>query len=96
MELNNTFKKYYDYMQEVTPKLIEAETTVDNIKHSKEWKMAYAYFQTLYNRGQLLERPTQKNGYKILLGNNIIKLSEIEDILTEEQLIQIQERLKKE
>ena len=80
-------------MMSVIPRLIEAEKTVDEIKHSKEWKTAFQYFQTLYNRGALLERPTQKNGYKIIPGNNIVKLADIEDILTEEQLAAIQERI---
>lgn len=88
------FQKHYDYMTSVTPKLIEAEKIVDEIKHSKEWKTAFQYFQTLYNRGQLLERPTQKNGYKIITGNNTIRISDIEDLLSPEQLAEIQERAK--
>ena len=93
MNNNSVFLKHYNYMQSVTPTLIEAETTVDRIKHSKEWKMAYQYFQTLYNRGQLKERPTQENGYKIIRGNSAIKISDIEDLLTEEQLAEIERRL---
>ena len=87
------YEKHYNYMMSVIPRLIEAEKTVDEIKHSKEWKTAFQYFQTLYNRGALLERPTQKNGYKIIPGNNIVKLADIEDILTDEQLAAIQERM---
>ena len=88
-----TFKKHYDYITGVAPKLIEAERTVDEIKHSKEWREAYGYFQTLYNRGHLKERPTQKNGYKIIAGRNMVSIADIEDILTEEQLQIIRERI---
>lgn len=88
------FQKHYDYMQSVIPRLIEAERTVDEIKHSKEWKTAFQYFQTLYNRGLLTERPTQANGYKIIRGTNVVKISEIEDILTPEQLEEIRKRTK--
>ena len=87
------FEKHYNYMMSVTPKLIEAEKTVDEIKKSKEWKTAFQYFQTLYNRGQLKERPTQANGYKIIPGNNTIRISDIEDLLTPEQIEQIKKRL---
>ena len=93
MKGKSTFQKHYDYMQSVIPKLIEAERTVDEIKKSKEWKVAFQYFQTLYNRGRLLERPTQANGYKIIPGNNTVRLSDIEDILTPEQLEQIMNRM---
>ena len=89
---NQLFEKHYNYMMSVTPKLIEAEKVVDDIKHSKEWKTAFQYFQTLYNRGQLAERPTQKNGYKIVPGNNTVKIADIEDLLTPEQLAEIQKR----
>lgn len=90
---NKTYNQYYKYMQKVTPELIKAETTVDQIKNSPEWKRAFQYFQTLYNRGQLKERPTKANGYKIETGHNTIKLSEIEDILTPEQLAEIKKRI---
>jgi len=94
MRINKTtFEKHYDYITGIAPKLIEAERTVDEIKHSKEWKEAYGYFQTLYNRGHLKERPTQKNGYKIIAGRNMVSISDIEDILTEEQLQIIRERI---
>ena len=86
------YEKHYNYMMSVVPRLIEAEKTVDEIKHSKEWKSACQYFQTLYNRGALLERPTQKNGYKIVPGNNTIKIDDIEDLLTEEQLAEVHKR----
>jgi len=80
------FQKHYDYMQSVIPRLLEAERVVDEIKGSYEWKRSFNYFQTLYNRGQLTERPTKKNGYKIELGSNTVRISDIEDILTPEQL----------
>lgn len=92
MKDKSVFLKHYNYMKEVTPRLIEAEKTVDEIKHSKEWKAAFQYFQTLYNRGQLKERPTQANGYKIETGKNTVRLSDIEDLLTPEQLEAIKER----
>ena len=92
MSSKSIFQKHYEYIMSVRPKLIEAEKTVDEIKHSKEWKTAFQYFQTLYNRGQLLERPTQANGYKIETGNNTVRLSDIEDLLTPEQLEAIKER----
>ena len=93
MRKNSTFNKHYNYMKETAPKLLEAERIVDEIKESTEWIQAYQYFQTLYNRGKLKERPTKKNGYKIELGNNTIRISDIEDILTEEQLEIIKSRL---
>ena len=93
MKKNSIYHKHYEYMKNITPKLLEAERIVDEIKSSEEWKLAYGYFQTLYNRGQLKERPTKQNGYKIEAGSNTIKLSDIEDILTEEQLEIIKGRL---
>ena len=83
------FEKYYTYMQTVIPTLLDAENTVKQIKESPEWKRAYNYFQTLYNRGQLTERPTTKNGYKIERADNLVRLTDIESILTPEQLEQI-------
>jgi hypothetical protein len=80
-------------MNSVIPKLVEAENTVDEIKNSYEWKRSFNYFQTLYNRGQLRERPTKANGYKIIPGPNLVKLSDIEDILTPDQLSAIIERV---
>ena len=93
MKSKSIYQKHYDYMQSVIPRLIEAERTVDEIKKSKEWKTAFQYFQTLYNRGQLKERPTQSNGYQIIPGNNTVKLSDIEDILTPEQLQEVKKRM---
>jgi len=83
------FEYYYNYMQEVTPRLLEAEKVVQEIKESKEWKKAFGYFQTLYTRGQLLERPTRANGYKIETGGNVVQIADIESILTPEQLEQV-------
>lgn len=93
MRSKNIYQKHYDYMQSVIPRLIEAERIVDEIKHSKEWKTAFQYFQTLYNRGQLAERPTQANGYKIVPGKNTTKISDIEDLLTPEQIEEILRRV---
>lgn len=87
MKDTTTYIKYYEYMQTVRPKLITAEKTIDDIKNSKEWKTAYGYFQTLYNRGQIKERPTKENGYKI--EKVYVKLSDIESILSPEQLEKI-------
>ena len=89
---NPAFDKHYEYITSVAPRLIEAEKTVDEIKKSKEWKQAFQYFQTLYNRGQLKERPTQANGYKIIPGDSVIRISDIEDLLTPEQLEEIRNR----
>lgn len=91
--MNKVYKKHFDYMMSVTPRLIEAERIVDEIKDSKEWKQSFGYFQTLYNRGQLRERPTKANGYKIIFGPNLVKLSEIEDLLTPEQVDAIMKRV---
>lgn len=91
--MRTTYEEYKKYIEETAPILIEAEQTVDRIKHSKEWKKAYGYFQTLYNRGYLKERPTQANGYKIEDGSSIVRLTDIADLLTPEQLEQIKERL---
>lgn len=87
------FQEHYEYMERTVPELIAAETKVDEIKNSNEWKRHYGYFQTLYNRGQLKERPTKANGYKIELGNNYVSLGDIEDLLTEEQIKEIKRRL---
>ena len=91
MKDSATFVKYYQYIESVRPKLIKAEKTVDDIKNSKEWKTAFGYFQTLYNRGQIEERPTKKNGYRI--EKVYIKLSDIESILSPEQLEQIKKMI---
>ena len=82
-----------DYMNRITPELIQAEKKVDEIKNSKEWKKHYGYCQTLFNRGKLKERPTKANGYKIELGSNLLSLADIEDILTPEQIEQIKNRI---
>ena len=86
MRYKERFDYYYNYMQSVTPRLIEAENTVKEIKESDEWKRAFGYFQTLYTRGQLAERPTRENGYKIEKGGCTVKIKDIEAILTPEQL----------
>ena len=91
--MNKTFQKHLDYMNSVIPKLVEAENTVDEIKNSYEWKRSFNYFQTLYNRGQLRERPTKANGYKIIPDPNLVKLSDIEDILTPDQIALIMARV---
>ena len=84
--MSEKFQQYSAYMQEVTPKLLEAEKTVSEIKNSPEWKRAFNYFQVLYTRGILKERPTSKNGYKIETGGSMVQISDIESILTPEQL----------
>ena len=90
---SEAFNEHVKYMESVVPKLIAAEKEIDEIKNSAEWKRHYGYFQTLYNRGQLKERPTKANGYKIELGNAYLQLADIEDLLTEEQLKEIKKRL---
>ena len=91
MRTNNSesFEKYYSYMQSVIPTLLDAENTIRTIKKSPEWKRAFNYFQCLYTRGQLKERPTSKNGYKMERADNLVRLTDIESILTPEQLEQI-------
>ena len=93
MKKSNAYQKHYEYMKNIAPKLLEAERIVDEIRESKEWKQAYCYFQVLYTRGQIKECPTRKNGYKIEENSNLVRLSDIEDILTEEQLEIIKGRL---
>lgn len=90
---NYSFDKYYEYMQKVTPELIAAEETIRRIKETDEWKRAYNYFHVLYNRKELKENPTSKNGYKIERRdrNDLISLSDIEDILTSEQIEKIKQ-----
>ena len=87
------FEEHKKYMDEIAPILLEAESTVEKIKGSAEWKRSYGYFQTLYNRGILKERPTKANGYKIEKGINQIALADIEDLLTPEQIEAIKNRL---
>lgn len=87
------FEEHYAYMAKTVPELIAAEKKVDEIKNSAEWKRHYNYFQTLYNRGQLKERPMKCNGYKIELGNSYVSLGDIEDLLTPEQIKEIKKRL---
>lgn len=87
------FEEHRRYMEEITPILMDAEATVERIKGSAEWKRSYGYFQTLYNRGILKERPTRANGYKIEKGYNQIALADIEDLLTPEQIEAIKDRL---
>ena len=86
------FNTYYDYMQSVIPELIEAEATISRIKGSKEWKRASNYFKVLYQRGLLKENPCRKNGYYIERGTGVVSLSDIEDILTPDQLDQIRKK----
>ena len=87
----NCFEKYYDYMQSVIPRLTEAEKTVNEIKGSKEWKRALNYFHVLYIRGFLKELPSMKNGYHIEKGTGLVSLSDIESILTPEQLEKVRQ-----
>ena len=86
------YEFHYNYMQSVIPRLIEAERIVDEIKSSPQWKRSSNYFKVLYKRGVLKENPTKKNGYKIEKGTDVVRLSEIEDILTPEQIRIIRER----
>lgn len=86
------YDKYYQYMQTVIPKLLEAENTIKEIKSSYEWKRAFNYFHVLANRGQIKEQPSSKNGYKIERVDNLVKITDIADILTPEQLEQIKSK----
>ena len=87
-----TFEKYYRYMESVSPRLREAEKIISDIKSTEEWKRAYNYFHVLYNRGYLKENPSSKNGYKIITGGRFVSIADIKDILTAEQLEQIEKR----
>ena len=87
------FQEHYDYMQSVTPELIALEDRIEEIKGSKEWKRAFQYFQTLYNRGKIKERPTKQHGYKIEIGVSYVQIADIEDLLTPEQIEEIKKRL---
>lgn len=86
------FDTYYAYMESVRPRLIEAEKVIKEIKGSYEWKRAFNYFQTLYNRGQIKERPTKENGYRIERGGNVVQIADIESILTPEQLALVKKK----
>ena len=94
-----SFEEHYAYMQSVLPRLLKAERIVDEIKNSYEWKRNYNYFQTLYNRGKLAERPMKRNGYKIVRCDDVerksktkkyVKLSDLTDILTPEQMERVE------
>ena len=58
------FKRYTDYLDSIRDKLIQAEQTIDDIKQDGKWKKAYDYMGTMYNRGKLKNRPTERNEYK--------------------------------
>lgn len=88
----NVFDEYLKYWETVTPKLIEAENAIHSIKSSKEWRRVSNYFNVLYQRGQLKTRPVSKNGYKIERGAGVISISDLEDILTPEQLAEVAKR----
>lgn len=88
-----SFDDYYAYWQEVTPILVEAENTIKAIKGTDKWKRVSNYFHVLYNRGELKENPTSKNGYRIERRDrsDVVALSDIESILTPEQLTLIKQ-----
>lgn len=95
-EESAVYKKKLEYMQEVAPKLYEAEKIVHSIKHTKEWTYTLNYFNILYHRGKLAVRPTYQNGYAIVPAKpeEVITLDRIEDILTPEQKELIMQRIK--
>lgn len=95
IEDTEVFQKHYQYMQSVIPKLIEAERIVDSIKGSEQWTKSLNYFNVLHNRGKLACRPTKENGYTIKTVQRL-RLQDIEDILTPEQMEIITKRLGKE
>lgn len=82
-------QKHIDYLNKITPELIEAEAKVDAIKNSKEWKRAYEYFNVLQHRGHIKTKPTKKNGYKIELWETVVPLDKLDGIVTPEQMEQI-------
>lgn len=81
-----SYDEYYDYMQSVIPRLVEAENTIKEIKGSEKWRRASNYFKVLFQRGYLAENPCSKNGYKIEKSEGAVLLNDIKDILTPEQL----------
>ena len=93
LEETETYKKHYEYMQSVIPTLVEAEKVVHDIKGSEQWTRSLNYFNVLYKRGQLANRPTMENGYNIQPVKQL-RLDDIEDILTPEQLEAIKARLR--
>ena len=95
LESTAVFQKYYNYMQSVIPTLVEAEKTVHEIKSSVQWTKSLNYFNVLYKRGQLEYRPTMENGY-LIKPVKALRLEDIEDILTPEQLAEVKARLAKE
>ena len=93
LEETEKYQFHYNYMQSVIPTLIEAEKVVHSIKGSEQWNKSLNYFNVLYKRGQLAHRPTMENGYKIEPVKPL-RLHDIEDILTPEQMEIIKNRLK--
>lgn len=87
-------QKHVDYFNSVVPELIKAEETITRIKGSKEWKRAYDYFSLCKHRGLLKGRPTKENGYKIELSKGFISIDELDEIVTPEQMEQIEQLLK--
>lgn len=82
-------QKYIDYLNKITPELIEAEAKVDAIKNSKEWKRAYEYFNVLHHRGRIKTKPTKKNGYKLEMWETFVSIDQLDGIVTPEQMEQI-------
>ena len=58
------YDKYFDYFNSVILEVINAEETINRIKHSQEWKVAYNYFTLMKHRGLLKSNPTKANKYK--------------------------------
>ena len=92
-ESSPTYKKNLEYMQSITPRLLEAERIVHEIKGSEQWTKTLNYFNVLYKRGKLSCRPTYENGYAIK-PVDYISLENIEDLLTPEQKEKILQRIK--
>lgn len=93
IEDTEVYQFHYNYMQSVIPTLIEAEKVVHAIKGSEQWNKSLNYFNVLHNRGRLACRPTMENGYKIEPVKSL-RLQDIEDILTPDQVETIKMRLK--
>lgn len=90
---SKAYKEYKAYMDEYAPKVYEAQQLIDSIRESKEWKRASNYFKVLHKRGIILENPCKNNGYKIIpTGETYFCISELKDILTEEQIAELEKR----
>lgn len=90
-------QKYVDYFENIRSELIELESAVEKIKNSKEFKEAYRYFCMNKTRGNIKEAPSKTNGYRIVFyeKDEIVRVDDLADIVTPEQMEQIKMLLNK-